>query len=233
MWVLSLESLEWWVNDLLLLANSPHSPTASSNRETHTQHTICTYSAGRQKRLTDPEENTHQNLNAHSNTQEERQTWQTGNAHAHISQLYNPYVHYYCMCVYYLYSNDEPSGSLQDAHWAHEDKELRLLTVPSIPWTLLECWQHQLDCSIHIITTCNPMWPERHDRHHSALRKSDQWHYSSSVGCHFTQQHTSELFAAPAVTFCGDQQWAMQRLITQVISNHCIPSIHTILDIVT
>ena len=69
------------------------------------------------------------------------------------------FVHYYCMCVYYLYSNDEPSGSLQDAHWAHEDKELRLVTVPNISWTLLECWQHQLDCSIHIhvITTFNPM----------------------------------------------------------------------------
>ena len=35
MWVLSLESQEWWVKDLLLLANSPHSPTDSTNTKEH------------------------------------------------------------------------------------------------------------------------------------------------------------------------------------------------------
>ena len=36
-------------------------------------------------------------------------------------------------------------------------REFRLVTMASIPWTLLECWCHQSDCSIHIITTFNPV----------------------------------------------------------------------------
>ena len=31
--------------------------------------------------------------------------------------------------------------------------EFRLVTMASIPWTSPECWRHQSDCSIHIITT--------------------------------------------------------------------------------
>ena len=35
--------------------------------------------------------------------------------------------------------------------------EFRLVAMASIPWTLPECWPHQSDCSIHIITTFNPV----------------------------------------------------------------------------
>ena len=35
--------------------------------------------------------------------------------------------------------------------------EFRLVTMASILWTLPECWCHQSDCSIHIITTFNPV----------------------------------------------------------------------------
>ena len=35
--------------------------------------------------------------------------------------------------------------------------EFRLVTMASIPWTSLECWRHQSDCSIHIITMFNPV----------------------------------------------------------------------------
>ena len=33
--------------------------------------------------------------------------------------------------------------------------EFRLVTMASIPWMLPECWRHQSDYSIHIITTFN------------------------------------------------------------------------------
>ena len=35
--------------------------------------------------------------------------------------------------------------------------EFRLVTMASIPWMLPECWLHQSDYSIHIITTFNPV----------------------------------------------------------------------------
>ena len=35
--------------------------------------------------------------------------------------------------------------------------EFRLVTLASIPWTSPECLRHQSDCSIHIITTFNPV----------------------------------------------------------------------------
>ena len=91
--------------------------------------------------------------------------------------------------------------------------EFHLVTMASIPWMLPECWHHQSDCSIHIITTFNPMCTNP---------RSDLTGRLQEYGAHFLECSATALIPARP-SFISLQLYLDIDLVCPVLSAYVIP----------